>query len=986
MTEPRKPQPRRRPGKNTFTTKSGSTIKLNRSLGERIKASREAKARRRAAYLSTLPKNRFKRILFRLKPRELWRYWFSRDGAIMALKIFGIGIVVFFVLIVGVFAYFRKDLPNIKDISGTNIGGSITYYARDGKTVLFQDYDAVKRIPVDGKAINNNLRNATVAIEDKDFYKHGAFDIRGITRAGLHDIFGGGGTQGGSTITQQLVKLNQDWTADRTITRKVKEVILAVELEREYSKDDILTGYLNIAPYGPVEYGAQVGASDYFGEDAKDITLPQAAFLAAIPKSPNTYSPYGPYFDQNALKARTDYILDQMASQHMITKQQAADAKKVDVISTVKPRASQKTDGIKAPYFVLAAKQQLETKYGADTVKRGGWKVITTVDMNLQTEAEKVIQADRATIEKSGGDEAAFVAEDNKTGQVVALVGGVDYNDPDHGKINYATGVNISPGSTFKPYDYSTFIENNNAGAGSVLYDDKTKPGTVPGYPCVDTSKPTATHANDQMCIWDYDGGFPGAITLRYALGGSRNVPAIKAMLSAVPNDTSNGRQNSINKTINTARSLMGNPDGYECYQPGTDLSPGVDPKVLKAARVDCGGSAAIGDGAYLKLADHTNGLASIARMGQEIPQTYILKVTDASGKTINEFTQPTGKQVIHQDTAYIITDMASDPNASYLNPGSCTTGPTATCTQSGYKFQRYKGWHFAVKTGTTNFGFDGLMASWSTQYTAVTWVGYHNRNQVMHGGMEYMTEPIIRPWMQYAHDQLNMTPVNWQQPSDIKVLTAYQLTHKVSAYGDVVPSPAQDLFPSWYVQPKGNTTTTVDIVSNKTATSCTPDLAKKTQGGSNANLFSVDVFGSINAPPASSVTALSSSSGDVDDVHNCNDSKPTVSISGPATCTSVSDCLFTVAATQGTKPLSGGTYTDDPAGTLKFTVNGQAASSVAIPSDSGGLYNYTFAYTPTASGPITVQVQAVDSVLYSATSSTTSNVIVSGGGGGTGH
>src|SRR3954469_12110965 len=189
MTDPRKPQPRRRPGKNTFTTKSGSTIKLNRSLGERVKASREAKARRRATYLSTLPKNRFKRILFRLKPRELARFWFSRDGAIMALKITGVAIVVFFVLIAGVFAYFRKDLPNIKDISGTNIGGSITYYARDGKTVLFQDYDAVKRIPVTDNSINDYLKNATIAIEDKDFYKHGAFDVRGITRAGVHDVF-----------------------------------------------------------------------------------------------------------------------------------------------------------------------------------------------------------------------------------------------------------------------------------------------------------------------------------------------------------------------------------------------------------------------------------------------------------------------------------------------------------------------------------------------------------------------------------------------------------------------------------------------------------------------------------------------------------------------------------------------------------------------------------------------------------------------------
>src|SRR5688572_12988563 len=236
MTSPKKPAggPRRRPGKNTFTTKSGTAIKLNRSLGERLKASRDARARRRAAYLSTLPKDRFKRILFRLKPKELARYWFSRDGAIMALKILGVGLVVGFVLIVRVFAYFRKDLPNIKDLSGQTLGGSITYYDRTGQTVLWQDYNDTKRQPVAFDKMSQNIRNATIAIEDKDFYKHGAFDVRGIARAGLNNLMNrGGGVQGGSTISQQLVKLDRQWTAERTIGNKIKEVILAVELERE---------------------------------------------------------------------------------------------------------------------------------------------------------------------------------------------------------------------------------------------------------------------------------------------------------------------------------------------------------------------------------------------------------------------------------------------------------------------------------------------------------------------------------------------------------------------------------------------------------------------------------------------------------------------------------------------------------------------------------------------------------------------------------
>jgi penicillin-binding protein 1A len=960
MVDPKKNQGRKRPGKNTFTTKSGNSITLNRSLTERIKASRDAKARRRAAYLSTLPKNRFKRVLYRMKPRELARFWFSRDGAIMSLKILGVAIVIFFVLIVGVFAYFRKDLPNINDLSGSKLGGSITYYDRTGNTVLWQDYDAVKRVPVPGTQLPDTLRQATVAIEDKDFYKHGAFDVRGIIRAGLHDALNKGeGVQGGSTISQQLVKLNLSWTADRSITRKVKELIIATELEREYSKADILNGYLNIAPYGPVEYGAQTAAQDYFGIDSKDLSLAQASMLAAIPKSPNIYSPYGPAFDPDALTSRQHYILDQMVTQKMITKQQAEDAKKVDVIGQVRPQPSSLYAGIKAPYFVLSAKQELETKYGTTAVNRGGWKVTTTVNMELQQLAESAVANDIPAIQKQGGDNAAFVAEDNKTGQIVALVGGVDFNNDTFGKINYASDVNVSPGSSFKPYDYATFLENHtDAGAGSVFYDQQ---GALPGYPCTDKTQPKVTNPSDpdgsQKCLWDYDFKYPGPLTLRYSLGGSRNVPAVKAMLSAVPNDNSPGHTSSINKVISTAEAMMGNSNGYNCYSGSTDLSPGADPAQLKAGETQCYGSSAIGDGAYLHLDDHVNGIATLARLGVSVPRTYILKITDSSNKTLYEFKQPTGKQVIRPDAAYIVNDMASDYKASYL-PGSCTD---TTCRQfsqgaSNFKFQRYNGWHFAVKTGTTNSGYDGLMASWSTQYTALTWVGYHTRNQAMHGaGMEYMTEPIVRTWMQGAHDKLGGSPSNWQAPSGIKTLPAYVVRNHVGI-GSIEPSPSNDIFPSWYVQPKGsNASATIDIVSNKLATSCTPDLAKKTEGGANVNAFSSDIFFGTTAS-ASSTTAQ-------DDVHNCNDAKPSVTVTQNS-CDNQNKCNFIVAVTQGTHALAGGSYTTSPSGTLVLQVNGQQVQSVGLPSDGTTQYNYTFTDVSVESGA-NVTVQAIDSVLY---------------------
>jgi len=971
-----KPAGRNRRTKNTITTKSGNTLKINRSLSDQSKARKSARTAAKAAYLSTLPKDRWKRILYRMHPKRVAGYWFSRDGGIMALKIIGVSIVLVFLLTIGLFAYFRKDLPQIKDIGGTDLGGSNTYYDRTGQVVLWQDYNAIKRVAVPSDQISPYVKEATVSIEDKNFYKEGAFDVRGILRAGLHDAVGSGGVQGGSTITQQLVKLNEQWTSNRTITRKVKELILATELEREYSKNDILTGYLNIAPYGGVDYGVETAARDYFQTSAKDLTLAQSAMLAAIPQSPAYYSPYSSAkynpavtvdsFDETALLNRQHYILDLMVQQGYITKQQADEAKAVDVLGQIHPQ-SPKYQDIKAPYFVLAAKQELEDKYGSTTVQRGGWKIITTMDSNLQNTAESLVASNLNNVSRRTAglaDEEATVTEDVQTGQIVALVGGTDFNNADHGAINYAASSLIPPGSSFKPYDYTTLINNNNnVGAGSVLYDSQ---GVLPGYPCTNKALPK----QGGNCLEDYDFQYPGPLTLRYALGGSRNVPAVKAMYEAVPNDKSPGLSASVNKVISTASAMMDNPylqaqkqSTYNCYQPGVDVNNATTKDITQ-----CYGAAAIGDGAFLHLDDHVNGLATLGRLGAAIPRTYILKIVDASQHTLYQWKQPAAKQVVKADAAYIVDNMASDPNASYL-PGSCSATTCTKLSSGGYKFQRDNGWDFAVKTGTTNNGFDGLMTSWSSRYAVVSWVGNHTRNVDISSrtgtSMEQLTEPLTRGMMEAAH--ANLKPQNWVQPKDIKVAPAFVVRNHIH-YGDIEPSPTNDLYPSWYAgggSSGKNTASSIDRVSNKAATSCTPAAAKQTVYNGNAASWNIDIFmGGKQSVGSSSTGSSSSASNPTDDVHNCNDSPPQITLTAPPNCDT--SCVITATVTQGTHPLSDPQYAQFP-GTVTFTLGGQTIHTSTV-TDSPSTVSFT--YNPSSSGSGTVTATVTDSVLYSGSAS----------------
>jgi membrane peptidoglycan carboxypeptidase len=989
MTNSSNPRPRRKIPKNSYTTSSGKTIKLNQSLTDRVRAGREAKAQRKAAYLSSLPKERWKRILYRMEPKRMYRYWFSRDGAIMALKITGIGIVVIFLMLVGLFAYFRKDLPKIQNINSSNSGGSIAYYDRTGKVLLFQDYGAFKRFPVSGGDISPYVKEATVAVEDKDFYHEGAFNVRGIARAAVNNLRGGS-TEGGSTITQQLVKLNEGWTDDHTISRKVKELILAVELEREYSKSDILTAYLNLAPYSGIDDGVQAASEDYFHENASQLTLAQSAMLAAIPKAPSSYSPYSSpdwnpaitpadnYFDENGLIARQQYILSLMAQQGYITQAQAKQAKAVNVLAQVQQMPADHYSGIQYPYFVLAAKEELEKDFPASVIKSGGWKVITTLSVPLQNLADTSLSSHANLLHDDQANDAAFVAEDNTTGQILAMVGGMDFNTQ---QVNFAYDAPISPGSSIKPYSYATLInDNNNVGAGSEI-DDSQEP--LPGYPCTDKATPEADPSGSN-CLWDDSRHYDGPVTLRYALGSSLNVPAVKAFTSSDPNDTtkeynSDGSFNtgwrlpSINNTMKTIDGFMDDSDGYKCYDPAQLQAEGRT--ILTAQPSDetqCGAAAGIGNEAYTTLTDHTNGIASLARLGQAIPTTLILKVTNSTGAVIKQFQQPKPTQVVRTDAAYIVTDMADDPGASYFE-GSCTT---TNCSTGGQypKFQRYKGWDIAIKTGT-NQDFDGLLMSWTTQYTAGVWIGNYDRSP--YGGTpEVVTNPIMREFMEGAINDLgNVAPDNWVQPTDIKRLPAF---HSNVPYNDESAPPAEDVFPSWYVGggKSSGTSETIDKVSGLIATACTPSDARETTDGSsssNPSTWNVDIYmgGSPNISGTSS-TAASTAPTATDNVHSCSDSPPTATITavdGAAvggatalTCPATGTCQVVVHVEQGTHLLTDPNYPNYP-GTLALIINGQTVTSQEV--DSTGDYTLTFTPPSGSTGSIQVTAQVTDSVLY---------------------
>lgn len=740
------------------------------NLTHKRKARRDTESRKKAEYLASLPKHPVKRLLYRMQPKQFFGYWFSKKGGMMALKIAGVGILLMVLTIGALFAYYRKDLDSIRpgEIS-KRVQTTVTKYLDRNGVVLWEDKgDGDYKLVVDSKDINDYMKNATIAIEDKDFKKHGGISIAGISRSLINNL-NGGSVQGGSTLTQQLVKqvFFADEAQDRGlggVPRKIKEMILSVEVERMYDKDSILSLYLNESPYGGRRNGVESGAQTYFGVSAKDLTLPQAALLAAIPNQPGLYDPYN-HLGNPALIERQHKVLDMMVEQNYITKTQADDAKKYPILDNILP-ATDPYKGIKAPHFVQMVRSQLEKELGKTTVGRGGLTVKTTLDVRIQDKLEESMSAMFAssTPKFAGFENGAATVEDTQSGQIVAMMGSRDFTYPGFGQDNAATAY-IQPGSTIKPLVYAQLFSDQGEGktqygSGSVLADDNSM------------------NAIYGATVKNADGKYLGGINIRKSLALSRNIPAIKAMYIA-----------GVDPTLKTIRALG---DTNYCTQ-GADAQAGL--------------SSSIG-GCGTRQIDHVNAFASLGRMGVYKPVSTVLEVKNSQSEVIKKY-KDESKQVVDPQAAYIVSDILSDDNARAGLYGRNFYGLAIPGVKT------------ATKTGTSDKGGqpkDIWTMSYSPALTMGVWLGNPD-TRVLTNGNSSIPAKIIGQVLEYAHKEVYASEAKWSPANGGNWFTRPTGIQTISG----------ELFPSWYNKNKAQAGTkmTFDKVSKKKATDCTPEGAR---------------------------------------------------------------------------------------------------------------------------------------------------------------
>jgi len=612
------------------------------------------------------------------------------------IKLLGAGIFIF-IIGTGVIWISSVKIPDFRSFNDRKIANSTKIYDRTGEILLFDIHQDVKRTYIPFIEMGTNIKNATIAIEDSSFYTHSGVRVTSTIRAVVSNVFNIGIGGGGSTITQQLVK-NTLLTSKKTILRKIKEWVLAIKIDRSMPKEKILEYYLNENPYGGNIYGIEEASKTYFNKKAQDLSLPEAAYLAAIPQSPTMLSPYGKNKDK--LENRKNLVLSRMLEVKFINQKEYDSAKKEIVI--FQPQAMM---GIRAPHFVFFIKDYLEQKYGADVVENGGLKVITTLDYNLQEKGEKIAQEGALENEKNwNGSNTGLVAIDPKTGQILTMVGSRNYFDKGiDGNFNIATATR-QPGSSFKPFIYATAF-NKGFTPDTVLFDLPTEFQTT----CDEYGRALRGHNQSDCYMPDnYDGKFRGPLKLRDALAQSINIPAVKLLYLVTLKDA-----------FKTAQE-MGITTLSNTNQYGLTLVIG---------------------GGEVSLLDMTSAYGIFANEGVKNNYTGILKVEDGGGKVLEEFNQRT-KEVLPKNTALTISNILSDNNARIPTFGA-------------HSVLEIPNREVAVKTGTTNNNKDAWTIGYTPSIVVGVWAG-NNNNKPMKKGGSAVAGPI---WNKFITEALNNLP-----------------------------------------------------------------------------------------------------------------------------------------------------------------------------------------------------------------------------------
>ncbi len=643
--------------------------------------------------------------------REIYKGKRSKKKKVifLILKIGLFGFLFFSFSLLFVFIYYAKDLPRPEKFTERAFVESTKIYDRTGEVLLYELYGEEKREIIPLSEMPEHLKQAVISTEDADFYSHHGIDFKGILRSIWVNLKIGRPLYGGSTISQQLVR-STFLTLEKTVKRKIREIILTLELERRYSKDQILEWYLNQIPLGPNIYGVETASKTYFNKSAKDLSVAESAALAALIKAPSYLSPFGPNTDE--LLGRKNYVLDRMAKESYLTPEEAEIAKQEE-LNFAKIKQT-----IKAPHFVLYAEEYLFRKYSKDFLEKGGFKIYTTLNWEFQQAAEK------AVIEKVEKNKpykcynAALVAIDPKTGQILSMVGSVDWFgepypegcsaipeidcsfDP---KVNVATyGIGRQPGSSFKPFVYATAFQKG--------YDDKTV--------VIDEPTDFGVWGGEHYTPQNYDGMFRGPVTLREALAQSLNIPSVKVLvnLAGLLDSIENAKKFGITTLINS-------PSYY-------------------------GPSIVLGGGEVLLL-DMVSAYGVFATEGLRIPPSSILRIEDSEGNIIEE-NKKTPRRVLEKEPAILINDILSDNEAR---------APLFGLHSSLY-FPNYQ---TAAKTGTTNDYRDAWTIGYTPSIVVGVWAGNNDNTPMTKRAGITTAAPIWRQFMAEVLPKLpkeNFTPL----------------------------------------------------------------------------------------------------------------------------------------------------------------------------------------------------------------------------------